>query len=73
MTTQSNAYDETAAADLDLIQDDVLRDDEDDSSTSPAGSPTDPETDSGTEGLELEERQALRRVAGMSTELTDIS
>jgi len=73
MTTQSNAYDETAAADLDLIQDDVLRDDEDDSSTNPAESPTDPETGSGTEGLELEERQALRRVAGMSTELTDIS
>jgi GTPase len=70
MTSQSNAYDETAA-DFDLIQDDVLRD-EDDSSTGPE-SPTDPEFDSGTEGLELEERQALRRVAGMSTELTDIS
>ena len=75
MTTQSNAYDETAAADLDLIQDDVLRDDEQDSSAGP-DFPTDSEldpADPGIEGLELEERQALRRVAGMSTELTDIS
>ncbi|ADB33729.1 GTP-binding proten HflX [Kribbella flavida DSM 17836] len=65
MTTHSNAYEETEDVDLDLIQDDAL-DDEDTSSTGY-------DSELGTEGLELEERQALRRVVGMSTELTDIS
>jgi GTPase len=74
MTTHSNAYEETDV-DLDLLQDDVLDDEE-------TSSGYDSDTLSsdalgteglGTEGLELEERQALRRVVGMSTELTDIS
>ncbi|MEO6471486.1 MAG: GTPase HflX, partial [Aeromicrobium sp.] len=34
---------------------------------------TDPVTDGNTTGLELEERHSLRRVAGLSTELQDIS
>ncbi len=63
MTTHSNAYEETDV-DLDLLQDDVLDDEE-----SSSGYDREPNT----EGLELEERQALRRVVGMSTELTDIS
>ncbi|MBA2419077.1 MAG: GTPase HflX, partial [Nocardioidaceae bacterium] len=29
--------------------------------------------DEGTDGLELEERNSLRRVAGLSTELQDVS
>ncbi|GAB2612023.1 GTPase HflX [Kribbella endophytica] len=67
MTTHSNAYEEINDVDLDLTQDDAL-DDEDTSS----GYDNDTEGP-GIEGLELEERQALRRVVGMSTELTDIS
>ena len=63
MTTHSNAYEETDV-DLDLIQDDELDDEE-------SSSGYDRELSTGT--LELEERQALRRVVGMSTELTDIS
>ncbi|GAA1576027.1 GTPase HflX [Kribbella sancticallisti] len=59
MTTHSNAYEETDV-ELDLDQDDQ------DSSSGY-------DQDLSTEGLELEERQALRRVVGMSTELTDIS
>jgi GTP-binding protein HflX len=60
MRTHSNAYDDTAV-DFDLIEDeaDGGYDSDDDTVT--------------LEGLELEERQALRRVAGMSTELKDIS
>lgn len=72
MTTQSNAYDETTDADLDLLQDDVL-DDEDSDSSSGYQRDHDYSAEENTEGLELEERQALRRVVGMSTELTDIS
>ncbi|MDX6264778.1 MAG: hypothetical protein QOH84_6466, partial [Kribbellaceae bacterium] len=33
MTTHSNAYDETTDADLDLLQDDVLDDEDSDSSS----------------------------------------
>ncbi|TWD72522.1 GTP-binding protein HflX [Kribbella amoyensis] len=65
MTTQPNAYEETEDVDLDLIQDDAL----DDEDTSSSGY----DYEQSTEGLDLEERQALRRVVGMSTELTDIS
>jgi GTP-binding protein HflX len=63
MTTHSNAYEETDV-DLDLRQDDVLDDEESSSGY---------DRELSTEGLELEERQALRRVVGMSTELTDIT
>jgi GTP-binding protein HflX len=75
MTTHSNAYDETTDADLDLLQDDVLDDEDADSSsgTDSSGAGHDYSAEENTEGLELEERQALRRVVGMSTELTDIS
>jgi len=78
MTTHSNSYDETTDVELDLIQ----GGDEDDSSTGHDhdnhnhDSHDEHDYDRGelsTEGLDLEERQALRRVAGMSTELTDIS
>src|SRR5689334_16475734 len=65
MTTHSHAYDETTDVELDLTQGEDSGDwltghDEYDHELS-------------TEGLDLEERQALRRVVGMSTELTDIS
>ncbi|MEV8378343.1 GTPase HflX [Kribbella sp. NPDC056861] len=70
MTTHTNAYDETEDVDLDLTQDDVLDDEEDTDSSSGYH---DYSAEENTEGLELEERQALRRVVGMSTELTDIS
>jgi GTP-binding protein HflX len=79
MTTHSNSYDETTDVELDLIQ----GGDEDDSSTghdhdnhNRDSHDDEHDYDRGelsTEGLDLEERQALRRVAGMSTELTDIS
>lgn len=62
MTTHSNFYDETTDVELDLVQGD-------DSGDSLTGH----DSELSTEGLELEERQALRRVVGMSTELTDIS
>ncbi|HEY3562608.1 MAG TPA: GTPase HflX [Kribbella sp.] len=65
MTTQSHAYDETTDVETDLMQGD-------DSGASLTGH-GEYEHELGTEGLELEERQALRRVVGMSTELTDIS
>ncbi|NUR94591.1 MAG: GTPase HflX [Kribbellaceae bacterium] len=65
MTTQSHAYDETTDVETDLIE----GDDSGDSSTGH----DDYEHELTTEGLDLEERQALRRVVGMSTELTDIS
>jgi GTP-binding protein HflX len=63
MTTHSNFYDETTDVELDLIQGD-------DSGDSLTGHD---DRELTTEGLDLEERQALRRVVGMSTELTDIS
>ncbi|MGW1345955.1 GTPase HflX [Kribbella sp. NPDC002412] len=67
MTTHSNFYDETTDVELDLIQGD-------DSGDSLTGQDSDLGPEGfGTGGLELEERQALRRVVGMSTELTDIS
>jgi GTPase len=67
MTTHSNSYDETTDVELDLIEGD-------DSGDSLTGHGDDYEnSELSTEGLELEERQALRRVVGMSTELTDIS
>ncbi|MET7282871.1 GTPase HflX [Kribbella sp. NPDC005582] len=68
MTTQSNFYEETSDVETDLLQGD-------DSGASLTGHDDYDETDreGSTEGLELEERQALRRVVGMSTELTDIS
>ncbi len=72
MTTQSNFYEETSDVETDLLQGD-------DSGASLTGHDDYDETGRGsstegnTEGLELEERQALRRVVGMSTELTDIS
>ncbi|WP_405060400.1 GTPase HflX [Kribbella sp. NBC_01505] len=67
MTTQSNAYEETSDVETDLIQGD-------DSGASLTGHDDyDDDREGTTEGLELEERQALRRVVGMSTELTDIS
>ncbi|MFB6726715.1 GTPase HflX [Kribbella sp. NPDC056345] len=72
MTTQSNFYEETSDVETDLLQGD-------DSGASLTGHDDYDETDrassteGNTEGLELEERQALRRVVGMSTELTDIS
>ncbi|WP_433159911.1 GTPase HflX [Kribbella sp. CA-247076] len=62
MTTHSHSYDETTDVELDLIEGD-------DSGDSLTGRDPEPST----EGLDLEERQALRRVVGMSTELTDIS
>ncbi|MFI7066664.1 GTPase HflX [Kribbella sp. NPDC050124] len=65
MTTHSNFYDETTDVELDLVQGD-------DSGDSLTGH-DDYEQELTTEGLDLEERQALRRVVGMSTELTDIS
>src|SRR4051794_40976984 len=65
MTTHSHSYDETTDVELDLIEGE-------DSGDSLTGHDTyEPELT--TEGLDLEERQALRRVVGMSTELTDIS
>ncbi|WP_410793596.1 GTPase HflX [Kribbella sp. C-35] len=64
MTTHSHAYEETTDVETDLLE----GDDSGDSSTG-----HDFEHELTTEGLELEERQALRRVVGMSTELTDIS
>src|SRR4051794_7120992 len=68
MTTQSNFYEETSDVETDLLQGD-------DSGASLTGHDDYDEIDreGNTEGLELEERQALRRVVGMSTELTDIS
>ncbi|GAA1695676.1 GTPase HflX [Kribbella sp. NPDC056951] len=70
MTTQSNFYDETTDVETDLLEGD-------DSGTPLTGhDETESEYDErdlSTEGLDLEERQALRRVVGMSTELTDIS
>src|SRR6476620_613819 len=63
MTTQSNFYEETSDVETDLLQGD-------DSGASLTGHD---DYEGNTEGLELEERQALRRVVGMSTELTDIS
>ena len=65
MTTHSNSYDETTDVELDLIEGD-------DSGDSLTGHDSH-DSELGTEGLELEERQALRRIVGMSTELTDIS
>ena len=65
MTTHSNFYDETTDVELDLIEGD-------DSGDSLTGHDS-YDSELGTEGLELEERQALRRIVGMSTELTDIS
>src|SRR6266498_2491656 len=65
MTTHSNFYDETTDVEPDLIE----GDDSGDSLTGHG----DIDYESSTEGLDLEERQALRRVVGMSTELTDIS
>jgi GTPase len=65
MTTQSHAYDETTDVETDLIEGD-------DSGDSLTGH-DEHEHELSTEGLDLEERQALRRVVGMSTELTDIS
>src|SRR3954452_6483642 len=65
MTTHSHSYDETTDVELDLIEGE-------DSGDSLTGHDTyEPELT--TEGLDLEERQALRRVVGMSTALTDIS
>ncbi|MFF1821148.1 GTPase HflX [Kribbella sp. NPDC058245] len=67
MTTQSNAYEETSDVETDLLQGD-------DSGASLTGHDDyDDDREGNTDGLELEERQALRRVVGMSTELTDIS
>ncbi|MEU4196049.1 GTPase HflX [Kribbella sp. NPDC026611] len=63
MTTHSHSYDETTDVELDLIEGE-------DSGDSLTGHDA---YELSTEGLELEERQALRRVVGMSTELTDIS
>ncbi|MFF0341963.1 GTPase HflX [Kribbella sp. NPDC004875] len=63
MTTHSHSYDETTDVELDLLEGE-------DSGDSLTGHD---EYEQSTEGLELEERQALRRVVGMSTELTDIS
>jgi GTP-binding protein HflX len=65
MTTHSHAYDETTDVEIDLEQGD-------DSGDSLTGH-DDYDHELSTEGLDLEERQALRRVVGMSTELTDIS
>ncbi|MGW7687239.1 GTPase HflX [Kribbella sp. NPDC054772] len=65
MTTHSHSYDETTDVELDLLEGE-------DSGDSLTGHVTD-DSELSTEGLELEERQALRRVVGMSTELTDIS
>ncbi|MEV6270956.1 GTPase HflX [Kribbella sp. NPDC051936] len=64
MTTHSQAY-ETTDVETDLIEGD-------DSGASLTGH-DEYDQDLTTEGLDLEERQALRRVVGMSTELTDIS
>jgi GTP-binding protein HflX len=66
MTTQSHAYE--TDVETDLTQGD-------DSGDSLTGHSADAAYDQEltTEGLDLEERQALRRVVGMSTELTDIS
>jgi GTP-binding protein HflX len=63
MTTHSHSYDETTDVELDLSEGK-------DSGDSLTGHDA---YELSTEGLELEERQALRRVVGMSTELTDIS
>ncbi|WP_350274730.1 GTPase HflX [Kribbella sp. HUAS MG21] len=68
MTTHSHAY-ETTDVETDLTQ----GDDSGDSLTGHEDIERDYEQDLSTEGLDLEERQALRRVVGMSTELTDIS
>jgi GTPase len=68
MTTHSNFYDETTDVELDLIE----GDDSGDSLTGHGDDDYD-DRELSTEGLDLEERQALRRVVGMSTELTDIS
>ncbi|MEV4267132.1 GTPase HflX [Kribbella sp. NPDC049584] len=65
MTTHSHAYDETTDVELDLTQGE-------DSGDSLTGH-DEYDHELSTEGLDLEERQALRRVVGMSTELTDIS
>src|SRR5215216_5764955 len=65
MTTHSHAYEETTDVETDLIEGD-------DSGDSLTGH-DEYDNELTTEGLELEERQALRRVVGMSTELTDIS
>ena len=65
MTTHSHAYEETTDVETDLTQGD-------DSGDSLTGH-DEYDNELTTEGLELEERQALRRVVGMSTELTDIS
>jgi GTP-binding protein HflX len=65
MTTHSHAYEETTDVETDLTQGD-------DSGDSLMGH-DEYDNELTTEGLELEERQALRRVVGMSTELTDIS
>src|SRR4051795_5978465 len=65
MTTQSHAYDETTDVETDLTQGE-------DSGDSLTGH-DEYDHELSTEGLDLEERQALRRVVGMSTELTDIS
>ncbi|MFK4089264.1 GTPase HflX [Kribbella sp. NPDC020789] len=66
MTTQSNFYEETSDVETDLFEGD-------DTGASLTGHDDDYDDEQGTEGLELEERNALRRVVGMSTELTDIS
>ncbi|TDO54000.1 GTP-binding protein HflX [Kribbella sp. VKM Ac-2571] len=65
MTTHSHAYEETTDVETDLTQGD-------DSGDSLTGH-DEYDNELTTEGLDLEERQALRRVVGMSTELTDIS
>ncbi len=76
MTSQPNPYDDELDSDLtgDLTRD-LLDDDVDGLQESTAGYPAyeidDDDPDTGE--LDLEDRQALRRVAGMSTELTDIS
>ncbi|GAB2669203.1 GTPase HflX [Kribbella swartbergensis] len=77
MTTHSNFYDETTAdrgggaGELDAVELDLVEGD--DSGDSLTGHDSELGPESSTEGLDLEERQALRRVVGMSTELTDIS
>jgi len=65
MTAFHDEYDENPTADV--VADIELDDDWESGYADGSGA------DVGTEGLELEERNSLRRVAGLSTELEDIS
>jgi GTP-binding protein HflX len=55
-------------SDLPLVVDDTSRDGPDDD-----GSDLDPAADPETGAMDLEDRQSLRRVASLSTELEDVS